>query len=67
MSLWGYRSPLGRYVPMTVDKERVKREGWREQGIVVVAADDERLDWVEREFVQRLGNRLYGKRAVRRG
>jgi hypothetical protein len=25
-----------------------------------VSADDDRLDWVERELLRRIGNRLYG-------
>jgi hypothetical protein len=36
---------------------------WCEQhGILVVAEDDQRLTWPEREFVRELGDRLYGKR-----
>jgi hypothetical protein len=42
--------------------EQVKREGWREQGVLAVAIDDERLSWPERELVRQLGERLYGKR-----
>ena len=42
--------------------EQVKRDGWRDQGILVVSADDQRLTWPEREFVRQLGDRLYGKR-----
>ena len=42
--------------------EQVKREGWREQGILAVAADDDRLTWPERELVRQLGEKLYGKR-----
>jgi hypothetical protein len=42
--------------------ERVKREGWHEQGMLAVALDDERLTWPERELVRQLGEKLYGKR-----
>ncbi len=42
--------------------EEVKRDGWREQGMLAVAIDDERLSWPERELVRRLGEKLYGKR-----
>jgi hypothetical protein len=42
--------------------DEVKREGWREQGVLAVAVDDERLTWSERELVRQLGERLYGKR-----
>ena len=43
--------------------DEVKREGWRDQGILVVAAEDRRLTWPERELVRRLGERLYGRRS----
>jgi len=39
--------------------EEVKREGWREQGLLVV---DPRLTWPERELVRQLGEKLYGGR-----
>lgn len=42
--------------------EEVKREGWRDQGLLAVAIDDDRLTWPERELVRQLGERLYGKR-----
>jgi hypothetical protein len=42
--------------------ERVKREGWLEQGLLAVSVDDERLTWPERELVRQLGEKLYGKR-----
>ena len=57
-----YTSPLGRYQPKIVDVEATKRDGWLEQHILVVSDDDARLDFVEREFVRRLGNRLYGEK-----
>ncbi len=44
--------------------DEIKREGWREQGIPVVAAEDRRLTWPERELVRRLGERLYGRRSA---
>jgi hypothetical protein len=42
--------------------DEVKREGWKEQGLLAVAVDDFRLSWPERELVRQLGERLYGKR-----
>jgi hypothetical protein len=57
-----YRSPLSRLQPDKFDPEAVKRDGWREQHILVVSEEDERLDLVEREIVRRLGERLYGGR-----
>lgn len=55
-----YRCPLGRVQPQTIDLEAMKQSGWREQHILVVSEQDERLDFVEREFVRRIGERLYG-------
>ena len=40
--------------------EQVKREGWIDQNILVVSADDQRLTWPERELVRQLGEKLYG-------
>ena len=57
-----YRCPLGSIQPIAVDSEALKRDGWREQKVLVVSARDERLDFVEREIVRRIGERLYGGR-----
>ena len=35
--------------------EQVKREGWREQGVLVIAENDHRLTWPEREMIRQLG------------
>ena len=55
-----YRCPLGRLQPQTPDLETIKQTGWRDQNILVVSEQDDRLDFVEREFVRRIGERLYG-------
>ena len=55
-----YRCPLGRLQPQTTDLEAIKQTGWRDQYILVVSEEDARLDFVEREFVRRIGERLYG-------
>lgn len=47
------------------DPEQVKREGWKEQGVLVIAEDDWRLTWPERELIRQLGTKLYGKRSER--
>jgi hypothetical protein len=44
------------------DADRVKRDGWMEQGVLAVAIDDDRLTWPEKELVRQLGDRLYGPR-----
>ena len=42
--------------------DTVKRDGWREQGLLAVSVDDDRLSWPERELVRQIGEKLYGKR-----
>jgi hypothetical protein len=41
--------------------EKVKQDGWREQGLLAVSVDDQRLTWPEREFIRQLGEKLYGR------
>jgi hypothetical protein len=55
-----YRCPLAPLQPTPLDPEAIKREGWRQQAILVVSLDGERLDGVGREMVKRLGEQLYG-------
>ena len=42
--------------------EHIKRDGWLGQRILVVAENDHRLTWSERELIRQLGEKLYGKR-----
>ena len=60
VSLPQYRCPLGRLQPNITDLEAMKRNGWRDQHILVVKDTDDRLDMVEREFIRAIGERLYG-------
>ena len=46
--------------------DEVKRDGWREQGVLAVSVDDQRLTWPERELVRQLGEKLYGPRPADR-
>ena len=62
-----YRSPLGRLLPQITDLDAIKERGWCDQHILVVSPDDERLDWMERELVRQIGERLYGARGPRHG
>lgn len=51
-----------REIGRQVDYESLKRNGYRDQGIVVVRIDDPRLtDW-DRQFLKNVGERLYGQR-----
>lgn len=56
-----YQCPLGRLIPNTPDIEKLKREGWQKDRILVVNPDDDRLDFVTRKMVEELGERLYGE------
>lgn len=47
--------------PEPSETEAIKRYGWRDQGVLVVSADDNRLTWPERELVRQIGSRLYGR------
>jgi len=42
--------------------DEIKRDGWREQRVLVVSIDDARLTWPERELIRQLGEKLYGDR-----
>jgi hypothetical protein len=42
--------------------EQVKQDGWREMGLLAVSIDDQRLSWLEREFIRQIGEKLYGKK-----
>lgn len=57
-----YPSPLGRMQATPMDVEATKRQGWREQHLLVVSDEDERLDFTERQIIRRIGERLYGER-----
>ena len=55
-----YRCPLGRLQPQVTDLDAIKEQGWRDQHILVVNAEDARLDFLERQLIHRIGERLYG-------
>lgn len=56
-----YKSPLGNMQGPSMDVERIKREGWKENEILVVNIDDWRLLKGEKELLRKIGNRLYGE------
>lgn len=58
-------SPLAKLQPTYMNDEQlhdVKLRAWREHGILVVRVDEDALNWTEREQVNQLGGKLYGKR-----
>jgi hypothetical protein len=46
--------------------DEVKRDGWREMGVLAISAVDPRLSWPERELVRQLGEKLYGPSSAAR-
>jgi hypothetical protein len=56
------RCALGRTVPTTIEADAIKRTGWRDHGLLVIAVDDPRLGWDERALVRALGDKLYGRK-----
>lgn len=56
-----YPSPLGRMQPTPMDIEATKRQGWRDQHILVISDQDVRLDYLERQLIRNIGERLYGQ------
>ena len=63
-----YRCPLGRLqVNQKPDPEAVKKQGWKEQHILVISPEDERLDWYEQQLLRNIGDRLYGEEGGQRG
>lgn len=43
-----------------VELESLKRRGWREHAMAVIDPRDMRLNFTERQIVERLATRLYG-------
>ena len=57
-----YQSPLGKMQPTKIDLEKVKKEGWNKEGILVVKIDDEKLSWPEKEIIKQIGNKIYNSK-----
>lgn len=60
-----YRCPLAKLIPAPMDIGKVKRDAWHEHRILVVALDDPKLDWTQREYVKQIGERLYAEKLKR--
>ena len=48
--------------PTKIDLEKVKKEGWNKEGILVVKIDDDRLSWPEKEIIKQIGNKIYNSK-----
>ncbi len=46
--------------PTKMDAEFIKRQGFHDQGIVVVSVNDHRLTWDQREILKQIAAKLYG-------
>ena len=55
------RCPLGKLIPDTIDTESLKHDAWSLHHILVVSADDPRINWIERQILQAIGERLFGR------
>lgn len=56
-----YRSPLARMLPETMDVERIKRDGYRQDGILVIDMHNDRMDPIERELFRQWAEKRYPK------
>ena len=50
---------LGRIQPKQIDAEKIKREAFNNDGILVVKVNDERLSWPEKELIKQIGDKIY--------
>lgn len=49
-----------RQIGKSIDYEAVKRNAFRDQGIVVARLDDHRLTEWDRQYLRNIGAKLYG-------
>lgn len=52
---------LGRLQARSMDTEAVKSEAWKNDRILVICADDPRIGWIEKQVIEQLGNKLFGR------
>lgn len=58
------RTSLQAWEPSPMDKEEVKRQGWKQLGILVVDVNYRGLNDAERAFVENIGQKIYGRRVT---
>ncbi len=56
---------LGKLIPEVIDVESIKRDGWNDHRILVVRADDARIGWIEKQIIEQIGAKLYGRKDSR--
>jgi hypothetical protein len=59
------RNPLCKAIPTPMDTDRIKREAWERDGLLVVDVNDARLNEIERGFLLAVGNRITGAKTVK--
>jgi hypothetical protein len=58
-------SYLGKYQSReSAGIESMVRDGWHKHGLLVVSPDDARLDWMERQLIRNIAEKLHGKRLI---
>ena len=58
----GPRCTLARFIPNQMDIEEVKADGFNNHRILVVSLDDPRINWMERQVMTKIGEKLFGRR-----
>lgn len=61
------RTSMQGWTHSVLDKEEVKRNGWRELGILVVDVNYRGLSDAERAFIENIGQKIYGRRYINNG
>lgn len=61
------RSCLANLQPAHRDVDEEKRNGWKKHRILVVAENDPKLGWPEREMIKHLAEKLFGQQSRKRG
>ena len=57
------RCALGKLIPSTVDTESLKHDAWTNHRILVAAIDDPRINWLEKQVLTSIAQRIYGSRS----
>lgn len=55
------QSALGRVQSSSIDCQQIKSDGWHRDGWLVIHIDDPAIGWIERQVIQQIGDRLYGR------
>ena len=59
------QSYLGKYQGTSINSDDIKRQGWVNEGILVINMEMDMLSAQERTLLERLGTRLYGYRTIK--